>query len=268
MPFTLAHPAIVLPLLFRTRRWLSMSGLVLGAMAPDFEYFFRLQAYGSYGHTWLGMLWFNLPTSLLIAGLFHGLVKRPLVRCLPLFLRARLSWLAEKPWSLRNLWSSRMLLGIIIGSVSHVFWDAFTHSDTVISVNIKGLELWVGPFTLYRWLQYISSVVGLLAVAWFVWRLPKHSRLVKATSKIQRLFWTLNGVLTTIFWLLFLFVHESYGRSLLVASIVTGISAFSLAQILTSAVMWRYFHPSKQARAARALKREIAHEFVDKQPHS
>ena len=35
MPFTLAHPAAVLPL----RRWLWFPGLVAGAVAPDVGYY-------------------------------------------------------------------------------------------------------------------------------------------------------------------------------------------------------------------------------------
>src|SRR5581483_12465816 len=40
VPFTLAHPAAVLPL---RRRGLVFSALVVGSMAPDFEYFFGLK---------------------------------------------------------------------------------------------------------------------------------------------------------------------------------------------------------------------------------
>ena len=97
MPFTPAHPAIVLPLLRRTRRWLSASGLIVGSMAPDLEYFFRLRPGGGAGHALLGVLWLDLPLSLLIIGLFHGIVKKPLIFSLPDFFRFRLEWLAKHP---------------------------------------------------------------------------------------------------------------------------------------------------------------------------
>jgi hypothetical protein len=235
-------------------------------MAPDIEYFLRLRAYGNYGHTWAGILWFDLPMCLMIAGLFHKVVKRPLVRSLPLFLRARLAQLAEEPWPMRNLLSRRLVLGIIAGTLSHIFWDAFTHNDSLITVDIKLLELRIGPLTVYRWLQYISSVIGLVAIAWFVWKLPVQPRLVKATRKIRRLFWTLNGILTLLFWLTFVLVQETFWRGVIITLVVTGISAICLAQILTSLIMRRYFQPSEQAKAARALKREIARDLAHKQP--
>jgi hypothetical protein len=241
-----------------------MTGLVLGSMAPDIEYFLRLRAYGHYGHTWAGLFWFDLPICLLIAGLFHGVVKRPLVRCLPLFLRARLGRLAEESWPMRNLWSRRLVLGILVGSLSHIFWDAFTHNDSLITVDLELLKLRVGPLTLYRWLQYISSVIGLAAIAWFVWKLPAQPRLVKATGKIRRLFWTMNGILTFVLWLAFVLIQETFWRGVIITLIVTGISAFCLAQLITALIMRRYFQPSEQAKAARALKREIAHNLAHK----
>jgi membrane-bound metal-dependent hydrolase YbcI (DUF457 family) len=234
-------------------------------MAPDFEYFLRLRAYGSYGHTWAGIFWFDLPMSLLIAALFHGLVKRPLVRSLPFFLRSRLGQLAEKPWPLRQLWSKRVILGILIGSLSHILSDAFTHSDTPITIQLAWLQPRIGSMPLYRWLQYISSVIGLVAIAWVIWKLPVRARLVKATSKIKHAFWTLNGVLTTTFWALFMLINDKDERLLIISVIVTGISAICLSQVLTSVIMQRFFQPSEYARAARALKRQIAHELAQKQ---
>ena len=41
MPFTFSHPAAVLPLRLLPRHWFSLTGLVIGSMVPDFEYFLR-----------------------------------------------------------------------------------------------------------------------------------------------------------------------------------------------------------------------------------
>ena len=185
-----------------------------------------------------------------------------MVRSLPLILRERLSRLADHPWPLRHLWSGRLLLGILVGSVSHIVWDAFTHDYTFVTVRAEWLTQLAGPMRLYRWLQYISSVLGLAAIAWFFWKLPVRPRLVKATSKIQSLFWIFNGILTGTFWAFFLLVNEKDERWLIVSVVVTGISAVSLSQVLTSLLMRRYFQPSQQARATRTLSREISHELA------
>ena len=65
MPLTFAHPAAILPL-SRKSRYIHFSALVLGSMAPDFEYFLRGQPMGEIGHTLTGFIWFNLPLVALI----------------------------------------------------------------------------------------------------------------------------------------------------------------------------------------------------------
>ncbi|WP_240482010.1 DUF4184 family protein [Flavobacterium psychrophilum] len=39
MPFTFSHPAIILPLRYLPRQWFSLTGLIIGSLTPDFEYF-------------------------------------------------------------------------------------------------------------------------------------------------------------------------------------------------------------------------------------
>ena len=65
MPFTLAHPAIVLPLAAKKLR-MSATGLVIGSMVPDFEYFIRMRTESKYSHTLAGLFWFDLPLGLLL----------------------------------------------------------------------------------------------------------------------------------------------------------------------------------------------------------
>ena len=42
MPFTFAHPAIVLPF-YKKPKFFSMTTLIIGSMSPDFEYFLRMK---------------------------------------------------------------------------------------------------------------------------------------------------------------------------------------------------------------------------------
>lgn len=42
MPFTFAHPATVLPFAKKHSKHISVTALILGSMAPDFEYFCTL----------------------------------------------------------------------------------------------------------------------------------------------------------------------------------------------------------------------------------
>ncbi|WP_324676105.1 DUF4184 family protein [Hymenobacter sp. GOD-10R] len=249
MPFTPAHPAIVLPLLRRTRRWLSASGLIVGSMAPDLEYFFRLRPGGGVGHTLLGVLWLDLPLSLLIIGLFHGIVKKPLIFSLPDSFRLRLEWFAKQPWPLRNLWSPRLLLGILVGCASHLVWDTFTHQRGRFESELQILSYQFANITLRAWLQNGSSVVGLAVIAWYVWNLPITRKVPDVSSRVRRNFWGLCAVLTLLFWAAFLYAaHLAY--PLLMKSafdgifIVTGMSAM-MAALLVTCPLWPYIHTAR-----------------------
>ena len=117
MPFTLVHPIAVLPLKRARPRWFSLTGLVIGSMGPDFEYFLRWAAHSTVAHSVTishglpALLFFNLPMVLLLSFLLHDLVKQPLLRHLPWALPrtscGTLSPTTGAPWSsYGQLWHS------------------------------------------------------------------------------------------------------------------------------------------------------------------
>lgn len=73
MPFTFSHPAIILPLTSSKRQWFSATGLVIGSMTPDFEYFIRMKVQSDFSHTLPGLLWFDLPLGLLLSFIYNAL---------------------------------------------------------------------------------------------------------------------------------------------------------------------------------------------------
>lgn len=76
MPFTFSHPAIVLPITRLPNRFVSATGLIIGSLTPDFEYFLRLNLHSAYSHTIAGVFWFDLPLGIILAFLFHLIVKK------------------------------------------------------------------------------------------------------------------------------------------------------------------------------------------------
>jgi len=99
MPFTFSHPAIVLPLKYFPKKWFSLTGLVIGSMVPDFEYFIRMKVKSIYSHTIDGIFWFDLPLALLLAFLFHNIVKKYLFQNLPKSFQIRLSIFNDFNWN-------------------------------------------------------------------------------------------------------------------------------------------------------------------------
>ena len=176
MPFTGSHPAAVLPFLGTP---LPASALVIGSMAPDIPYYLPFQP-ALYTHTALSIVTTDLLLGALAWSVWHGLLAPPALSAAPRALRARL---ADVPLGLSTrLSGTRSVLlavgALVLGSATHVLWDEFTHPRRWGTEHLPALaENW-GPLPGYRWLQYLSGLLGgLVLVAWLVrWlvRTPVH----------------------------------------------------------------------------------------------
>lgn len=173
LPFTFSHPAAVLPI---PRRHLSFSAMVIGAMAPDYLYFMQLSHSSRYGHTWPGMFLFSLPAGLVVLWLYHSLFKRPLLALAPDQIAKRIT-----PSDLRfSFWpASRfglLTLSVMIGVLTHVLWDDFTHEQGLFVTMAPELKLYFGlDMPLYSFLQFSSTVIGAVLLAWVYWRWVKRT---------------------------------------------------------------------------------------------
>src|SRR5580765_7324040 len=98
MPFTFSHPALVLPLI-KARLKLSATGLIIGSMIPDFEYFIRMTDISKYSHTLTGIFWFDIPLALFVCFIYHLVVRNSLFDNLPSFLKERVSAYKGFDWS-------------------------------------------------------------------------------------------------------------------------------------------------------------------------
>jgi hypothetical protein len=178
MPFTFSHPAILIPLRVLPKNLFSITGLVIGSLIPDFEYFLRLKLKSDHSHTLSGIFWFDLPVSLFFCFIFHLIVRKQLIDNLPDFFKSRL-------WKFRDLnWVSYffknwyiVILSIFIGVLSHIFWDSFTHEDGffVDRINLLNGKLLLlnHEFHTYKVLQQLSTLFGGLSIFIFVFRLSK-----------------------------------------------------------------------------------------------
>lgn len=171
MPLTLAHPAAAVP--FR-KLGLPLSALVVGSMSPDFAKIFTLRPSVSFGHSLDGILWFCLPSGLLVLSLFHFLLKRPLIELLPAQFASRLApFFDNTRWrDVRNL--PRVCAALALGSFTHLAWDSFTHQDGWSAHHIPFLQQtffeWKGHGVKgYKIGQHGSTVIGMtLLTVWAV----------------------------------------------------------------------------------------------------
>jgi len=172
VPFTFAHPAAAVP--FR-RSGLVLSALVVGAVAPDLEYFIRLHPQGRFGHEMPGVLLITFPAAFLALWLFHACVKRGLAALLPVPAQQRLQpYLGSFPFGDGKRFAL-IAASIAVGIGTHLLWDMFTHRDTLAYEHWMWLHTMialpgVGSKPVYKVLQHSSSALGCLFLAGWVWR--------------------------------------------------------------------------------------------------
>jgi hypothetical protein len=167
MPFTPAHAAAVLPLVGLLGPRAIPSALVIGSLVPDFAYFLPLGVVRSQSHSLPGLLWFCVPVGLATYVVFHLLLAAPLVSLLPPVADrlppGRVGTMPASSWV-------GVIASLLVGALSHVIWDAFTHDGTPVVQAIPWLEFQIVSIDgyrifVYKLLQHLSTVVGLLILA-------------------------------------------------------------------------------------------------------
>lgn len=169
MPFTAAHALAVVPLIHARRLRLDATCLVCGALAPDFEYFVRGARVSELSHTWLGAVVWGVPVALVLAALWHHLVAWPVLLAAPAALTRRAGATLAPGWRPHLL---AAIAGALLGNATHLLWDGATHANGLFVSHWPGLATLYdvpgfGVLALHRILQYASSAVGCLGLAWY-----------------------------------------------------------------------------------------------------
>jgi len=237
MPFTFSHPALVVPLFRLPEKRISMTGLVIGSMTPDFEYFLRMGLEGHFGHTLTGMFWFDLPLGLALAFLYHLVVRNPLIDNLPPLFRSRLTGARQFNFTayFKKYWAV-VILSLFIGTASHIFWDSFTHEDGFFARRILFLQQ---PVTLMphiqlplcRVLQHASTLAGGLVLMLWFFRLPAVK---EPAVRSGFRYWAVLIIISLVVLAIRLSFAESPVRYELV--IVAGMSAGMAGMVITPLV--------------------------------
>lgn len=236
MPFTFSHPALVLPLTYLPRHWFSLTGLVIGSLTPDFEYFLRMRIRSDYSHTIVGLLWFDLPLGLVLAFIFHNIVRNSLVDNMPIILKSRCFAFKQFDWNryFRKNWLI-VIISVLIGALSHVLWDSFTHDDgyfvrrfpeLATSISLLGIQV-----PIVKILQHVSSFIGAIVIAFAIYKLPVQKENLPSA---RLMYWLLLlGLMLFIVALRFLsgLQFQQYGN-VIVSAIAAGLIAFIIVPLV------------------------------------
>lgn len=233
VPFTIAHAAAVLPFMsakMAQRRWFDGTCLVTGAVAPDFEYFLHARMESNVSHTLVGLFAFDVPVALAIAVVFHALVRAPLASALPSPLYERFARFLSTSWRPRV---HVAVVSVLVGSMTHIAWDACTHRTGFVVRMVPALETMIGPLPIYRWLQHASTAVGLALLAFAIMRMRRHV-VAHVVSRFARVaFVTLPLVLGLVASIARVLLEEGgrlYGHAIaaFIAGALVGICGASL----------------------------------------
>ena len=182
MPYTLAHPAAVLPL--RRVRTLPFLPLLIGSIAPDTPFYIPRALSRAFpnSHTFKGSLLVSLPAGFILLWLLIAM-RAPLTALLWEPHRAFLRRALQEFENLPRHWLYAVP-ALLVGIWVHIGWDAFTHYDGWVVEHVALLRLPLPFFgkeaAVYHLLQYASSVVGLLIV--FFWY---RARVLRARGQLQ-----------------------------------------------------------------------------------
>ena len=174
MPFTISHAAAVLPLRKMTKGALPLAALMIGSMSPDFANFLPGATDRNETHSFAGLFWFCWPVSIAVWLVFVRVLEQPTFALLPENWRTRFA-ASNREITLHTL--ALASVAVILGAVTHLIWDGFTHRGTATVralPALHGVAFHYGRWPI-RWfvvLQHLSSVVGLLLLAIWAWRLP------------------------------------------------------------------------------------------------
>ena len=168
MPFTLAHPAAVVPLARVLSKRVVFSALVIGSMTPDFAYLVPGLTRGP-SHSVGGLFWFCLPMGLAVYLVFHLVLKRPLAAALPRTPREAVAPVVARTPGLPPARWLTVLLCLLLGALTHVTWDLFTHPGPIVRAfpllaENLGTVGWYRVYV-YKVLQHGSTLLGLALLA-------------------------------------------------------------------------------------------------------
>ncbi|MGE7612902.1 DUF4184 family protein [Paenibacillus sp. NPDC101420] len=242
MPFTFAHPIFALPFKYVNPKYFSATGLILGSMSPDFEYFIMLEPHQSIGHSITGLFLQAIPLCVVFALIFHFIVKEILILHLPSNYNIdQRAYNTLSKWRLTSKGWVVFIISVIIGFFTHVFIDGFTHFNGYFVEQFPPLrDIVIYNFTLYKILQHSFSIFGLLMVTWIIVRsLYRHREtvtMIPTVTTIQKnIFWTsvvVVAIAVTSMKLLF-----SSSRNIIGILVVSPITGGCLGILLVSIVI-------------------------------
>jgi hypothetical protein len=224
MPWTFAHPAIMLPLRQCFAQPIFFTAAIFGSLMPDFNYYLetRIPAIFGWGsHSLFGSALLACSFGFLCLALVMWSAS---ILCAPLPNphRAKVfTTLQSLQWPSTLFTWQALFACLILGAWSHVFWDAWTHRTGYFS-RLLSLHQVIYGTPIFRWLQHASTALAYV-----------YSQSKSSTNQFEG-----PALREAIFW------SKGYGFILLLAitTIAAAAVGWSDAMRAESVYFWRVFY--------------------------
>lgn len=211
MPYTISHIGYILPFYNKWKKKLSISGLVFGSIAPDFDILFRLTniRFHIFQYNALTIFLVIYPLALISAIVFHLFVRNILIDHLPSYFQAK--YQHNKSFNFVSYFQNHLLkvsLSIFFAIYLHLFLDFICHylnayrtSILVANFTNNSIIISISYYLAIYFLPVLFSIVGFYLI--FIEEKLNKLRISNLhLTKQARLFWLiiiLNTVLFSIF---------------------------------------------------------------------
>lgn len=200
MPFTLAHPAVVL--VTPKTKFLHKPGLIIGSMSPDFIYYLLGAPTSKVGHTVFGCLTLNLWLCFAVFYLYHWFIAPYFWQHLPNFVTPNIPLYHQPHQSIAHFLI--FCCSAFIGMMTHIVLDLYTHAGSTVVKNSSWLGLLFGNDTVslpvYKWFQYGGGIIGMFFILCY---LLYHARLRNRLNKTDAISNQPIGFSTVKYWVYF-----------------------------------------------------------------
>jgi hypothetical protein len=185
MPFTFSHPAAIIPFTYLPKKWISLTGLIVGSVIPDFVYFTGLGFSSEISHSVRGIFSINFPMAIVVAFTYHLLVRDALIMHLPYVLKCRFLVFTGFDWCqyVKNN-PIVVFFSVLIGILSHLMWDSFTQEQGFFVKQWPLLQadipMFWGQIKMFRVFQHISTILGGVVVMVSIFRFERDEKVIRS----------------------------------------------------------------------------------------
>lgn len=210
-----------------------MTALVMGTIAPDVPYFLLVR-FVAIGHVWPWSFLIGINLSLVAALLWHEVIRIPFLQALPTPLANRFArYTLPAPICISSvLWGA---VAAAIGIATHLIVDNFTHStgyfvmrSLVLRSDVEALGF---AIPLYKLLQYGLTLIGFIAIGFYLWNLRGSDAVSSLMSTRERWrFWLYSFCYTTAIFIIiavlrYPFSHLTVLGVAVMTSLVAGVTS-------------------------------------------